>query len=107
MTSRVGNAYFVPDDLVTETLIAAVRRGVAVEVILPGEHQDSTLVRGASRHRWGTLPDETWRDLVRQMRPVAVDSDSLACVRPSFRRRRFPHKSGFTPWMGIVALSKR
>jgi cardiolipin synthase len=52
---RVSNAYFVPDDLVTETLIAAVRRGVTVEVLLPGEHQDSTLVRGASRHRWGTL----------------------------------------------------
>lgn len=51
----VGNAYFVPDDLVTETLIAAAGRGVAVEVLVPGEHLDSTLVRGASRHRWGKL----------------------------------------------------
>lgn len=38
---KVGNAYFVPDDLVTETLIAAVRRGVLVEVLVPGEHLDS------------------------------------------------------------------
>jgi cardiolipin synthase len=52
---RVGNAYFVPDDLVTETLIAAVRRGVAVEVLVPGDHLDSRVVRRASRHRWGTL----------------------------------------------------
>ncbi len=52
---RVGNAYFVPDDLVTETIIAAVRRGVAVEVLVPGAHLDSALVRGASRHRWGKL----------------------------------------------------
>ncbi|MES2920577.1 MAG: phospholipase D-like domain-containing protein [Verrucomicrobiota bacterium] len=52
---RVGNAYFVPDDLVTETLIAAVRRGVTVEVMVPGAHLDSKLVRGASRHRWGRL----------------------------------------------------
>lgn len=52
---RVGNAYFVPDDLVTETLIAAVRRGVEVEILVPGEYQDSTLVRKASRHRWGRL----------------------------------------------------
>jgi cardiolipin synthase len=52
---RVGNAYFVPDDLVREALIAAVRRGVAVEVLVPGAHLDSTLVRGASRHRWGKL----------------------------------------------------
>ena len=52
---RVGNAYFIPDDLVTETIIAAARRGVVVEVIVPGEHLDSKLVRRASRHRWGTL----------------------------------------------------
>lgn len=52
---RVGNAYFVPDDLVTETIIAAVQRGVEVEVLLPGAHTDSTLVRTASRHRWGRL----------------------------------------------------
>ncbi len=52
---RVGNAYFVPDDLVTETLIAAVRRGVAVEVLVPGPYLDSKLVRRASRHRWGKL----------------------------------------------------
>ncbi len=51
----VGNAYFVPDDLVTETIIAAVRRGVSVEVLVPGPHLDSKLVRGASRHRWGRL----------------------------------------------------
>jgi cardiolipin synthase len=52
---KVGNAYFVPDDLVTETLIAAVRRGVAVEVLLPGAHLDSELVRYSSKHRWGKL----------------------------------------------------
>ncbi|MES2982048.1 MAG: phospholipase D-like domain-containing protein [Verrucomicrobiota bacterium] len=52
---RVGNAYFVPDDLVTEALIAAVRRGVEVEVLLPGKYQDSGPVRAASRHRWGKL----------------------------------------------------
>lgn len=52
---RVGNAYFVPDDLVTETMIAAVQRGVIVEVLVPGPHLDSILVRGASRHRWGKL----------------------------------------------------
>lgn len=51
----MGNAYFVPDDLTTETLVAAVDRGVSVEVLVPGEQMDSVLVRGASRHRWGHL----------------------------------------------------
>ncbi len=52
---KIGNAYFVPDDLTTETLIEAVDRGVAVEVLVPGEHIDSGAVRRASRHRWGSL----------------------------------------------------
>lgn len=52
---RVGNAYFVPDDLVTDSFIEAVKRGVKVEVMVPGEHLDSILVRKASRHRWGRL----------------------------------------------------
>ena len=52
---KVGNAYFVPDDLTTEALIEAVRRGVAVEVLVPGEQMDSGMVRAASRHRWGAL----------------------------------------------------
>lgn len=52
---RVGNAYFVPDDLVTETLIAAAQRGVTVEVLLPGDNLDSSLVRHSGRHRWGSL----------------------------------------------------
>jgi len=52
---QVGNAYFLPDDLTTETLVAAVDRGVSVEVLVPGEPMDSGLVRRASRHRWGHL----------------------------------------------------
>ncbi|MEO6740885.1 MAG: phospholipase D-like domain-containing protein [Chthoniobacteraceae bacterium] len=52
---RVGNAYFVPDDLISEALIAAVERGVSVEILVPGRHMDSTIVRAASRHRWGGL----------------------------------------------------
>ncbi|MES2568531.1 MAG: phospholipase D-like domain-containing protein [Verrucomicrobiota bacterium] len=52
---KVGNAYFVPDDLTTEALIEAVKRGVTVEVMVPGEQIDSDMVRSASRHRWGTL----------------------------------------------------
>lgn len=52
---KVGNAYFVPDDLTTETLIDAAKRGVAVEILVPGGQIDSAMVRGASRHRWGAL----------------------------------------------------
>ncbi len=52
---KVGNAYFVPDDLTAQTLVEAVDRGVKVEVLLPGSHIDSRVVRSASRNRWGQL----------------------------------------------------
>jgi cardiolipin synthase len=52
---RIAASYFVPDDLSIETLVAARKRGVAVEVILPGKHIDARVVRKASRARWGPL----------------------------------------------------
>ena len=52
---KVGNAYFVPDDLTTATLFEAAERGVSIEVLVPGTNMDSPVVRGASRHRWGDL----------------------------------------------------
>lgn len=48
-------AYFVPDDLTVELLLAARQRGVRVEVITPGPRTDEKLVRRASRSRWGAL----------------------------------------------------
>ena len=53
---KIGNAYFVPDDLTTETLMqAAGSRSGRSRCCFPGEHIDSALVRAASRHRWGRL----------------------------------------------------
>ena len=42
-------SYFVPDELMLRTLIDAVKRGVRVRIIVPGEHIDSETVRSASR----------------------------------------------------------
>jgi cardiolipin synthase len=51
----ISNAYFVPDPLSREALRAAVRRGVRVQVIVPGRHTDTEVVRAASRALWGSL----------------------------------------------------
>ena len=48
-------AYFVPDDLTLNALVEAVKRGVKLRIIVPGEHIDSDAVRNASRARWGPL----------------------------------------------------
>lgn len=48
-------AYFVPDALTMRALVDAVRRGVKLRIVVPGEHIDSDAVRGASRANWGPL----------------------------------------------------
>jgi cardiolipin synthase len=51
----IANAYFVPDHDTTRALESAVRRGVDVRVIVPGEHADVPIVRQASRFYYERL----------------------------------------------------
>ena len=51
----IANAYFIPDDSMVEALGAAARRGVRVQVLMPGEYIDQKAVRRASRKRWPEL----------------------------------------------------
>jgi len=52
---RIAASYFVPDDLSVETLVGARKRGVPIEIILPGPNIDTETTRKASRSRWGDL----------------------------------------------------
>jgi cardiolipin synthase A/B len=52
---RVATAYFVPDPMTTDTLIAAAARGVRVTVLVPGRKTDSIIARRASQYMWGRL----------------------------------------------------
>lgn len=52
---HLSSAYFVPDTLSIRALVDALKRGVKVHIIVPGRHSDSTIVRRASRARWGDL----------------------------------------------------
>jgi cardiolipin synthase len=54
---RIANAYFIPDDLTVSTLIDATRRGVSVEVIVPGKFTDQRLVRYVGKSRWKPMLD--------------------------------------------------
>ncbi len=45
---RIANAYFLPDKQVRNALVDAVKRGVEVEVMVPGRHIDLPMVRSAS-----------------------------------------------------------
>ncbi len=52
---RLSMAYFVPDDVAISTFVAALKRGVEVQIITPGPHIDTEVVRKASRASWGRL----------------------------------------------------
>ncbi len=52
---RIENAYFLPDELTRKELIAAAKRGVKVEIVVPGKHIDQKLVRAASKRHWPAL----------------------------------------------------
>ena len=54
-TILIANPYFVPNTLAVDMLVAARRRGVSVEIIVPGPITDAGLVRRASRAKWGPL----------------------------------------------------
>lgn len=51
-TIDLSAAYFVPDEVAIDALVAAVHRGVRVRIIVPGPGMDVPPVRWASRHRW-------------------------------------------------------
>ncbi len=51
-TIDLSSAYFVPDELTRRALVAAMKRGVRVRIIVPGEHIDSETSRSASRALW-------------------------------------------------------
>ena len=52
---RLSMSYFVPDDVAIASFVDALKRGVKVQLILPGEHIDTAVVRRASRATWGKL----------------------------------------------------
>ncbi|MDB5842043.1 MAG: cls [Herminiimonas sp.] len=54
-TIHLSNSYFVPDEMTRQALTDALKRGVKVQIITPGEHIDTDTVRNSSRGLWGEL----------------------------------------------------
>lgn len=52
---RIGTAYFVPDEIAIAQLLAARKRGVEIDILVPGQFSNKQFVRHASRHFWGEL----------------------------------------------------
>ena len=52
---RLSMAYFVPDNVAVNTLVAARKRGLRVQLLVPGPYMDRQALRRASRFEWGPL----------------------------------------------------
>jgi cardiolipin synthase A/B len=52
---RITTAYFVPDEATCDALAATARRGVEVDVLIPGPHVDKRFVQLASQSQYDRL----------------------------------------------------
>jgi len=52
---ELSSSYFVPDELTRKAMVEALKRGVKIRIITPGEHIDTETVRRSSRGLWGEL----------------------------------------------------
>ena len=87
-------AYFVPDPLIAQALLAARKRGVRVRVLLPGEHLDSETVRHASKASWGELlaggvEIHEYRPTMIHVKLLVVDGELVSVGSTNFDIRSF------------------
>jgi cardiolipin synthase len=52
---RIATPYFLPDRALRRAFVNLAKRGVTIDVIVPGRHTDQRWVRLASRRMWGQL----------------------------------------------------
>jgi cardiolipin synthase A/B len=87
-------SYFVPDELTDRALRAALKRGVKVRVIVPGEHIDSETVRFASKKLWGPLLKEgaevyEYEPTMMHVKMMVVDDLLVSVGSTNFDQRSF------------------
>ncbi|MEV4918303.1 phospholipase D-like domain-containing protein [Streptomyces tirandamycinicus] len=93
---RLVTAYFAPDAFFVDLLCRAARRGVRVEILLPGPHTDQRACQLAGQHHYTTLLDAGVS--IRQYQPtmmhakiITVDSVASLIGSTNFNRRSMDH----------------
>ncbi|MFJ3670402.1 phosphatidylserine/phosphatidylglycerophosphate/cardiolipin synthase family protein [Streptomyces sp. NPDC090106] len=93
---RLATAYFAPDTYFVDLLCATARRGVRVEILLPGPHTDQRACQLAGQHHYAQLLEAGVR--IRQYRPtmmhakiITVDSVASLIGSTNFNRRSMDH----------------
>ncbi|MFB9463796.1 phospholipase D-like domain-containing protein [Streptomyces cinereospinus] len=93
---RLATAYFAPDQYFIDLLCATARRGVAVEILLPGPYTDQRACQLAGQAHYAELLDAGVR--IRQYQPtmmhakiITVDRVAALIGSTNFNRRSMDH----------------
>lgn len=93
---RLATAYFAPDTYFVDLLCATARRGVRVEILLPGPHTDQRACQLAGQQHYRRLLEAGVR--IRQYQPtmmhakvITVDSVASLIGSTNFNRRSMDH----------------
>ncbi|MFF9038911.1 phosphatidylserine/phosphatidylglycerophosphate/cardiolipin synthase family protein [Streptomyces sp. NPDC014892] len=93
---RLATAYFSPDTYFVELLCATARRGVTVEILLPGPHTDKRVCRLAGQHHYDELiacgvKIHQYRPTMMHAKVVTVDGVAALIGSTNFNRRSLDH----------------
>ncbi|KNE80095.1 MULTISPECIES: phospholipase D-like domain-containing protein [Streptomyces] len=93
---RLATAYFAPDEYFVDLLCAAARRGVAVDILLPGPHTDQRVCQLAGQRHYEDLLAcgvRIWQYQPTMMHAKVITVDGVASLIGStnFNRRSLEH----------------
>ncbi|MCX3287010.1 phospholipase D-like domain-containing protein [Streptomyces sp. NEAU-H22] len=93
---RLATAYFAPDAYFIDLLAAAARRGVRVEILLPGPHTDQRACLLAGRQHYQTLVDagvdvREYQPTMLHTKIITVDGVCSLIGSTNFNRRSMEH----------------
>jgi cardiolipin synthase len=93
---RLATAYFSPDVYFVELLRAAARRGVRVEILLPGPHTDKRVCQLAGQHHYEDLTAcgvriYQYQPTMMHAKVITVDGVAALIGSTNFNRRSLDH----------------
>ena len=93
---RITTPYFLPDKSLRQAFIATAKRGVTIEIIVPGSHTDQRWVRLVSRRRYNELLREgiriyEYRMSMTHAKVLNVDDLWVVLGTTNFDNRSFEH----------------
>ncbi|MGW0664381.1 phospholipase D-like domain-containing protein [Streptodolium elevatio] len=93
---RLATAYFSPDAYFIELLCAAARRGVEVEIVLPGPHTDKRVCRLGGQHHYADLiacgvKIHEYQPTMMHAKVITVDRVAALIGSTNFNRRSLDH----------------